>query len=304
MFSAQRMLYEGRAGYSFTVNLHDIWLFDVSCSEVPEVKDYRELHRLKNPKYTTLSIDKWNGWDALRKTARTRTSEGSVSTRRVASMTVEEARELAKKSPAVSTDGDELIIDRLIDRFCRIGITRDKGGDGEVCFNIGANFSRIPPGTTSGRHVITSADIDALSAAHFERSCKLGFAPACSRPEIARVEADQQRRDAEQKREARDERASSAKVMTAAQQTVRAQLKAPSQASWGAQSIIDQSGSCSLVKLSVDAPNSFGVMLRAWWLVTISLTGGESFTPQQFPTDPSRLDVVAYKSLSLWDSCR
>jgi hypothetical protein len=69
----------------------------------------------------------------------------------------------------------------------------ESGGDGEVCFNIGLWISQV----------FTIASIRlSESAEYFELSCKLGFAPGCARPEIARARAAEQQED-----RARDQKA-------------------------------------------------------------------------------------------------
>jgi TPR repeat protein len=63
--------------------------------------------------------------------------------------------------------------------FIHQGRASDSGGDGEVCFNMGANHS----------------DGMIIAAGFFETSCALGFAAACQRPEIASKKAVAQQVD-------------------------------------------------------------------------------------------------------------
>lgn len=117
-------------------------------------------------------------------------AERDKTKQRVASMGVEEARKLSKEG----ADGpDHQLLNDITNRFCFVTVSR--GGDGEVCFNIGIMRSAAP---RNPRFVMPPTWV----ADAFESSCKLGFAPACSRPEIARAAAYRQERNAEQERQA------------------------------------------------------------------------------------------------------
>ncbi len=98
--------------------------------------------------------------------------------RRAASMSVEDARKITKDA-AAGPDSD--LLTAIANRFCGNLVTARSGGDGEVCFNIGVmrNAAQAAnPRLASNPH---------YAAGPFETSCKLGFVPACSRPEIERA---------------------------------------------------------------------------------------------------------------------
>lgn len=65
----------------------------------------------------------------------------------------------------------------------------------------------------------------------------------------------------------------------AAQEVIKAFLKAPSQARFSDRELLDRKENFALVRMTVDAPNSFGVMLRAKWCAIVSWQPprGESF---------------------------
>lgn len=195
-------------------------------------------------------------------------------------LTIDDARSVWRNPPPRAPGEAWAHAELLRKKFC--DDVRPQSADGELCFLVGENTARRGSASEAGEY--------------FEMACKLGVRAACERDEYkARIAGRRLRAD---------------EIISGAREAVTQNLKAPSQASWGAASIVDRSGSCNLVKLTVDAPNSFGAMLRSWWLVTITRQGEKlgvvtsGAGPSSFDHEPSAGEVNIYKSMTSWTSCR
>ena len=222
----------------------------------------------------------WNDADPLAAAEEQSKAEEARGKAEFDALTIEEARTIWRNPPPRAPGEAWAHTELLRRKFC--DEDHPQTADGQVCFLVGENWVRRSGGKEAGEY--------------FEMACKLGVRAACERDEYKlRVAGRRQRAD---------------DVVSGAREAVAQNLKAPSQASWGAASIIDRSGSCNLVKLSVDAPNAFGVMLHSWWLVTITRQGEKlgvvtsGAGPSSFDHEPSDGEVKIYKKLSAWEQCR
>ncbi len=94
-----------------------------------------------------------------------------------------------------------------------------------------------------------------------------------------------------------------------AKELVKESLKAPSMAKFVDAEIIDKRGELYMVKVTMDAQNSFGAMIRGNFLVVVGVNASEpnrcnyypDFAVQEVSTPPTDREIIVVKSLNRWN---
>ncbi len=95
----------------------------------------------------------------------------------------------------------------------------------------------------------------------------------------------------------------------AAEELVKDNLKAPSTANFTDAEVIDKKDELYMVKVTVDAQNSFGAMIRGYFLVVVKVNTSEpnrysyssNFAVQEVSNPPTDREIIVVKSLNNWN---